>query len=64
MSEVACSTVQDKIIGEFLKNTIEEHLLLEFTFEAVLKKLLCEPSRSQQATPKTNEPESNNAIEL
>ena len=45
MSDFACRSAEEKFIGELIKNAIDEHLLLEFTFEAVLKSLLREPTK-------------------
>jgi len=47
--EFACRSVEESLFGELIKNALEEHLLLEFTFEAVLKSLLREPTKSQTA---------------
>ena len=43
MCEFACSTTEDRMVGELIKNAVEEHLLMEFAFETVLKSLLREP---------------------
>ena len=53
MSNFACEKAEDTIVGELIKNTIEEHLLLEFAFEMMLKNLLREPG-TQQETLKKN----------
>jgi len=45
MSEYACRIAEERFLGELIKNAIDEHLLLEFTFEAVLKSLLREPTK-------------------
>lgn len=43
MSETACDSAQDKVISGLIGSTIDDHLLLEFTFETLLKSLLSEP---------------------
>ena len=43
--EFACRSVEESLFGELIKNALEEYLLLEFTFEAVLKSLLREPTK-------------------
>ena len=43
MSDFACEKTEDTIVSELINNTVEEHLLLEFAFEMMLKNLLREP---------------------
>jgi len=45
MGDFACSQVEESMIPELIKNAIEEHILLDFAFEMVLKSLLREPSK-------------------
>jgi hypothetical protein len=45
MCEFACNTTEDRLMGELINNAVEEHLLVEFAFEAILKSLLREPSK-------------------
>ena len=52
MGNFACIKAEDKIVDELIGNCIEEHLLLEFAFESVLKSLLVsEPNEAE--TPKS-----------
>ena len=51
MGDFACVKAEETIVGELIKNSIEEHLLMEFAFEMVLKTLLREPGTT--ATPTT-----------
>ena len=43
MGNFACIKTEDTIVGELVKNVVEEHLLLEFAFEMVLRNLLRDP---------------------
>ena len=52
MSDFACEKAEDTIVAELIKNTIEEHLLLEFAFEMMLKNLLREPGTQQETLKK------------
>ena len=45
------SKAENSIVGELIKNTIEEHLLMEYAFEMVLKSLLKEPSKQISQSP-------------
>ena len=40
------------MVDELITNTVQEHLLLEFTFETVLKSLLGESSKKSKPEPK------------
>ena len=40
MSNFAIKATEDRLVGELINNAIEEKLLMEFAFEAVLKSLL------------------------
>ena len=52
MGNFACIKAEDKIVDELIGNCIEEHLLIEFTFETVLKSLLREEP-TEAETPKS-----------
>ena len=45
MSDFAAKSVEGRVTSELIGNAIEEHLLLEFTFDTVLKSLLREPGK-------------------
>ena len=46
MCEFACDSTEEKIINDLISHSIQEHLLIEFTFEAVLKSLLGESNKT------------------
>ena len=46
MSDFACQKVEERLTGDLIRNSIEEHLLLEFAFESVLRSLLRDPPSS------------------
>ena len=50
MGSFACIKTEDTIVGELVKNAVEEHLLLECTFELVLRNLLREPGSGEGAS--------------
>ena len=50
MGNFACVKTEDTIVGELVKNAVEEHLLLEYAFEMVLRNLLREPGAGTESS--------------
>ena len=50
MSEVACNSVEERISSDLIGSAIDEHLLLEAAFEAILKNLLRDPAPPKSST--------------
>lgn len=44
MGQFASQIVEDKLVDQMISNAVQEHLLVECAFEAILKSLLREPS--------------------
>ena len=51
MTEYAVVETEKRLVSEFVDKAVEEHLLLEYAFESVLKSLLRDPSPKRTQTP-------------
>ena len=60
MGNFACVKTEDTIVGELVKNAVEEHLLLEYAFEMVLRNLLREPGTGTEPSPSSQPPQTSN----
>ena len=60
MGNFACIKTEDTIVGELVKNAVEEHLLLEYAFEMVLRNLLREPGAGTESSPSPQPPQISN----
>ena len=57
MGNFACVKTEDTIVGELVKNAVEEHLLLEYAFEMVLRNLLREPGAGTESSQSSQPPQ-------
>ena len=49
MSQYAVAEAEKRLLNELVNKAVEEHLLLEYAFESVLKSLLRDPSPKKAA---------------
>ena len=51
MTQYAVAETEKRLVNELVVKAVEEHLLLEYAFESVLKSLMREPSPKTTQTP-------------